>query len=75
MLNTISFEYSTLEWFENSTCMTFSVDLLPSFIQLRSSYITSRDTRILVQHNYAIFFDIEKSIETYGILFSTFEGV
>ena len=48
-LNTISFEYSTLEWFENSTCMTFSVDLLPSFMQLRSSYRTSRDTRSLVQ--------------------------
>ena len=34
MLSTISFEYSTLEWFENSTCMAFSVDLLPSSIQL-----------------------------------------
>lgn len=33
-LNTISFEYSTLEWFVTSTCIAITVGLLPSFIQL-----------------------------------------
>ena len=44
MLNTIPFEYSTLEWFENSTCIAFSVDLLPSFIQL---FVSSTSLRYL----------------------------
>ena len=47
-LNTISFEYSTLEWFAISTCIAIAVDLLPSSMQLRNSYRISRDTRYLV---------------------------
>lgn len=54
-LNTISFEYSTLEWFAISTCIAIAVDLLPSSMQLRNSYRISRDTRNLVQVLYAYY--------------------
>jgi len=49
-LNTISFEYSTLEWFAISTYIAIAIGLLSSFIQLRNSYRISRDTRNLVQY-------------------------
>ena len=59
-LSTISFEYSTLEWFAISTCIAIAVDLLPSPMQLRNSYRISCDTRNLVR--YLVFYCVISAI-------------